>query len=341
MKQNGIELRPIDCATSRGLIAESSVCVFCHSSYEDRCRAIERLELADKRVLFTALFSSSEYRNLPKYQSNTTLLNRWLKQKNGLRHHQADIHVDDVIGWLETLDDQLGAVAIPGETALLVDVTTFPRDRMYILLDYLLLKYPQNSLYISYFEPLEYSTDSGDEGWLSRDVCSVRSIPRLCGRVRIGAKRLLAIVVGHERTRAYGTIVTEEADLLVPFGQEKGLYRTDAPNIANAIIEQLCIDFQESVSREDIVYLHSRDVQSSEVACLKLHEKYGADHDISLISYGSKLQSLGVFFAARRKREIRMAHSKVQAYNADSYSRGIGSGWIAEIGRYALGNRQS
>ena len=315
--------------------AEESVCIFCHSSYEDRCRAVQKLVLSNKRVLFSALFASAEYYNLPKYQSNTARLNKWLKQIKGGRHHRAVIAADDVVGWLETLHGQLSSQNIPRDAAILVDVTTFPRDRMYLLLDYLLLNYSQNATYVTYFEPREYATESGDNGWLSRDVHSIRSVPRLNGLVRVGAKRLLAIVVGHESARAYGTVVAVEADMVVPFGQQKEQSRENAPGIANAIVEKLCIDFQGTVSREDVLYLDSRNIEATEAACINLYTKYGGSFDISLVSYGSKLQSLGVFLAARREREIRLIHSKVLAYNTENYSKGIGSGCILEIGQYA------
>ena len=338
MIREQIDLQPIDFSETVEQIAEESLCIFCHSSYEDRCRAIESLVLSNKCVLFSALFASAEYSNLPSYQSNTAQLNRWLKQKKGVRHHRAIIPAIDALDWLETLVGQMSALKIPEDTGLLVDVTTFPRDRMYLLLDYLFLKYPRNSIYVTYFEPREYSTESDNNGWLSRDVHTIRSIPRLNGRIRIGAKRLLAIVVGHEGARAYGTVIAEESDKVVAFGQRKEQDRQNAPEISNAIVEQLCADFQGTVRRDDILYLESRDIQATEAACLNLHIKYHENYDISLVSYGSKLQSIGTLLAARGQKDIRLIHSKVQAYNTESYSKGIGSGWIAEIGRYARSN---
>jgi hypothetical protein len=324
------------CFPASRQIAEGPICIFCHSSYEERCRGIERLKFLENRAVFTALFASEEYMMLPTYQSNTALLNRWLKGNKQHRHHRHVVKSEDQVGWLEVLDGQVSALSLDRDVALVVDVTTFPRDRMYLLVDYLLLKFPDNALHIVYFQPESYGTES-DAGWLSRDVHSIRPVPRLNGRSRVGAKRLLAMIVGHERARAYGTAVTLEADQMLLFGQGEEQYRAGRAHYANDIVRTICADFQGTAREADVVYLGARNFAAAEEACSKLYNKYHDEYDISLVSYGSKLQSLGFLLAARAQREMRLMHSKVQAYNVVDYSKGIGDCWVVEIGHHARG----
>jgi hypothetical protein len=93
-----------------------------------------------------------------------------------------------------------------GENDILIDITTMPRETIWIILD--LLRDFGGSVKWVYHRPTQYSGE-----WLTRDPGTPRLVPKLGGVLRIGAATCLLILSGFDVARTRQVIQTYEPEV--------------------------------------------------------------------------------------------------------------------------------
>lgn len=314
------------------LVSVKKVVLICHGSYEERCQGLMRVEWSDVSIVLAVVLATKEsYELIPLYRERCERLVAHLELVSGRKCRTVLVSREDPIGWMRELDGVLQSVLKADFESIAVDISTFPRERLVGVFGYfgrLALKLPTIVLYT---EPHGYASEKDNEGWLSRGIRSVAAIPGFNGRQDIRKRALLILVVGHERERAYLTIKNVEPDKVLLVNQGVDQYRHGAPRIADQMRQFLTAEFMPLMVNNEEFSVSSRDYIGTKGLICRLIEKYQSDFNLTVASYGPKLQTLGVALAAIDKPSIRVVHAQPQVYNVIEYSSGIGRTWIALV----------
>ncbi|UHD17837.1 hypothetical protein [Thiocapsa bogorovii] len=316
-----------------GIIAEvgnGAVAVVCHSSYEDRCLGIlgqtALLSVATRAVVVhTESFSGSE-----KYACNHETLVRRLREAVGVTVEEVAVPRGFGGELLNCLDNKLGLDLRAGGRVV-VDISTFPRERMIILVDYVARLNPCTRIGIFYHEPERYASEIEKEsiGWLSKGVRRISSIPGFNGRQGVHKSSLLAVQLGHEPERALMTIKKLEPDRIIVIGQSEQQYKKDVDQVFLRRSEAVINEFGYKI--EKIFLVGSRDYVGSYNVMCRIGELYGAAFNIVVNLNGTKVQVLGALKYCQENRSVEVVHADPQKYNYDCYSVGVGKCWWFEI----------
>jgi hypothetical protein len=304
--------------------------IICHSSYEDRCLGLlnhsEFLALASRAVVVhTEGFSGSQ-----RYAQNHRELVGCLKKR--IRGTVEEVGVRRAFGndLLKCLDTRLSDDLKVG-ARVAVDVSTFPRERMIILVDYLTRVGSGGGIGILYHEPERYASEAEkDSGaWLSKGVRRIASIPGFNGRQSVRKNCLLVVQLGHESERALMTIKKLEPDKIIVVGQSGQQYKAGLDQISLRKSESVINECGHKLQR--IFLVGSRDYWGAYNAMRRIGELYGNGYNIVVNLNGTKVQVLGALKYCQENRSIEVIHADPQTYNYASYSEGVGKCWCFGI----------
>ena len=323
------DIEPVAIELSTGHVVKPGRYVFfCHASYEPRAEASTRLDFDGAVLTSVVIVSSKEYHGVSAYSDR---LARMIKYWQG-RSDVSPIAVDrsGIVQFVRDVDKMSGRLG--SVDGIIVDITTFPRDRMICLIDYCLKVQPELDVYLIYAEPAAYGDrlTYDKEGWLSKGVKDILPVPGFNGRQSVRKRSMLVVFVGYESERLHITIRNLEPDAIVLVGQDEGQQHiAGAGEKANRLCETVALEYKDKViktldvgSRE---YLRARDVVFS------IASEYGAEYNLSVAVFGTKLQILGVMLACRSNKNNQIIYTHPQVYNVDDYSRGVGGMWAMKV----------
>lgn len=296
-------------------LKSKSYLLFCHSSYEDRCLSLKRYSFGDSEIVRSIQISSKEYLSNKVYSQNKALLENFTNEIS--LHSQIPIIADrdQPIELLFSIESILNKLEEKYD-GFLLDISTFPRDRLICLLDYLMkIRGAGKSIEFIYTSPKNYSTES-ENGWLTRGVRKISPLPRFNGKQRTRKDSLLIMLLGHEGERSHITLKNIEPDKLIVITQGSNQLNDKAQDISYK--ENSPIFDEYSVL--NIIEVPYADPTSTSNILESLYQKYKDDYNLIVSINGTKLQVLGAMITCMRHREIQIVYAYPQVYNIDSYS---------------------
>ncbi|MDK9726305.1 MAG: DUF6293 family protein [Sterolibacteriaceae bacterium MAG5] len=233
---------------------------------------------------------------------------------------------DELIPMIRKVHDALGETIHLSIENIVVDASVFPKDRLWVLLDYLHRVNSGASLYVLYTEPSSYDTETPNLGWLSKGVKRLVSIPGFNGRQNSSRKTLLVVIVGHEQERMQITIRNTEPSKVLLIGQGTEQYRDDAPRLSDFIVGRLGQDYAHVIDFGEKYVAGSRDYLAVRDAIREIYNRHKDAFNIIVAANSTKLQSIGALMACREHRAINAIYAEPQLYNSEM-TNGIGRIW--------------
>lgn len=292
-------------------------------SYEDRSVLAARKLSADYQTDSVIIFQSAEYRNMGKTPEHLQELLEILRNRSSSKAQELVFSIHKPTDFLGKFREVIYGLAENNPfRAVTVDISTFPRQELLVLLRFIDMHPKRGIVRLLYAEPRKYATEEtiADEGWLTRGVRSVHSIPSFGGIQLPQRFKLLVIIIGHEGERTHITLRRHQPDkvILIPQGKEQhhpGL-RQIAEHENNQII---------SVYGPDCLWkygLPSRGVTETEQVIKEIYQQHRYTHNMFLAANGTKLQLIGAYLACRLIREIQITYAVPALYNWQKYSTG-------------------
>jgi len=319
------------CGGIKNFLPAGPLMLVCHSSYEPRAEAISRLDFESVDLQAVGILATSETLMLKDYAERTERLITFFTSIAKTKVELISAERMNRISWIQQLHKLLEAAIVAGIKNVLVDISAFPRDRMWCVLDCIRRTNSIIGIFILYTEPGRYDSESGNDGWLTRGVRSISPIPGFNGYQNTKRQTLLVLIVGHEYERAHITIKNSEPQKVVLIGQGAEQYREGSPRLSDTIIEQIGNEYDSIVDLTHATFINSRDYIQTRDKINEVIQQYGGNFNIVVATYGTKLQSLGAMLACQANRSVRAIYAEPQSYNVSGYSTGAGNSWILQI----------
>lgn len=297
--------------------------LFCHSSYEMRSLAIKKKNMIAGDIKYVFIIHSENFKSSPLYRNNHQELIAYFKSTCNAIIIELAASKDSALSFIDRTEIQLGEY-INNSKEIIVDISTFPRERMILLLDFIKRVAPNKNIHVVYCEPKEYASEINDEAksWLSQGVRRIAPIPGFNGRQHTQKGCLLVIQLGHEGERALMTIKKIEPDKLILVGQSQDQYKEGIDKIFKKQSQSIINEFAHKI--EKIYLLPAHDCQASYNILWRIYELFNKKYNISANLNGTKLQVIGAMRYCQENRNIELVYSDPQFYNYTAYSKGIG-----------------
>jgi hypothetical protein len=305
-----------------------------HASYEPRSTAIASRDLGQLGIERAFIVASSvSLQKLPAYQESERTITRRIEEV-GAVVTTLSFDRDRLLDYLQRLEEEVkDAFDKVDFDALIVDSTTFPKDRLWLTIDYLKISRPDVRLIVLYVEPDAYNTEIVPEGagWLSAGVKRVSAMPRFNGYQHSDRPTLLIVIVGHEKERMQITVRNIEPQKLVLIEQGAQQHGSVSPTLPSQLAGYIGADFAHVIDLKKRYSAGSRDHLAVYTAIGDIFERFGKEYNIIVSANGTKLQSIGALMACRENRDLTAVYTEPQVYNNESYSKGSGATWVLEI----------
>lgn len=302
--------------------AGDSILIAC-ASYEERSTAVAR-RLSDKyKAAHVLIFRSKEYSE----KGTTPESFQFLWDKLGgictsdpyLIEFCLEHSIPPLVEFENYCRELQASSPIESVT---IDITTFPRQELLMLLRVLDGLPVRPKIRLFYAEPEKYGTETVG-GWLTRGVRSVRTIPGFGGVQPPSKKNLLIMFLGHEEERAAITWKRHQPKKTVLIVPDPS-YRGELDGIVEKTHKPL---FAKLSPTEFYPSISARAVDEAERAILDLWEKYHESYFLVVAPFGTKLQTLGIYRAVKQKKDIQITYAVPAIYNYANFSFGVGPIW--------------
>lgn len=314
----------------REILPSGKTLLFCHASFEPRSTAIVNAGIGGADIYQCFVLATKEtHEQLPSYRDSASTLTSYFSE-NSDRPASLIVHErSSTVQWVDSIHSCLQKLSLTDIRNVVVDITTFPRDRLWTLIDYFARLPHALNVFTIYAEPDEYSTEKQD-GWLSRGIRLVKDIAGFNGTQHTEKKSLLIVVMGREHDRPHLTISNREPDKVVLVARPNDQFKLDQRKSTNSILQRIFSEIHTEVVIWDS-QVNPKEVWSTKQAILEISNKFENEFNISVASFGTKLQSLGVLLACRSNKDIQGIYAEPQTYNTNDYSEGTNSIWIIDL----------
>lgn len=304
-----------------------------HASFEPRSTTIASRDLRQLGVVRAFVVgSTASLQKIPDYKESEQTIVRRMEQV-GAEVVPLHFDRDKLLEYLQKLEHEtIQAFVKMAFDAIIVDATTFPKDRLWLTIDYFKLSQPAVRLIVLYVEPNAYNTEIVHEGWLSAGVKRVSAMQRFNGYQHSDRPTLLTVIVGHEKERMQITVRNIEPHKLVLIEQGSQQHgASNSPTIPSELAVAIGINFAHVIDYSKRYFAGSRDNLAVYDAIRDIYARFGDEYNIIVSANGTKLQSIGALMACRENRRIAAVYTEPQIYNNETYSTGSGATWYLEI----------
>jgi len=298
----------------------------CHSSYEPRC--LTRVsKIKDMNFTHSIVFGSGRWKTNAVYKGHHDDLVEALTLRTSREVASLILERGNKIKFLEKLHESLEDC--DESSRIIVDISTFPRDRLLMLLRYLAQRFLPNNVTLHHCSPESYATENVNEGaWLAQGVKRVEAVPGFNGFQKSRAGCLVIIQLGHERERPQITATSLEPDRIAVLHQGDLQYKPTAAGTSKSNNIALLDTFgAKIVENTSIAY---NDWAKAKDEICKIYLKYHDSYNIFISPNGTKIQLMGALAAALKYPEIQIRYAEPQVYNPDS-SFGSGKVWECDL----------
>ncbi len=297
--------------------SKDSIFIVC-ASYEDRARAAVQM-LDQYKVDHSVIFRSKEYATKGNTPANFDAIRTALQSVSFRAPQVVEFSIDRPIPSMFEFEHlcKIWQSSSPLEN-ITVDITTFPRQELLLLLRVLASLPNRPTIRLISAEPEKYPTEAGENG-----VKSVRSVPGFGGVQPPGMGKLLIMLLGHEEERAAITWKRHNPKKTIVITSEPS-FRNGLKGIVEKKNPLFFLDFGDTLIHKGVP---ARGINETATAILEYSKEYSESYFTVVAPYGTKLQALGVFKAARIQPKIQITYAVPSIYNYEAYSRGIGPTW--------------
>jgi hypothetical protein len=289
------------------------------ASYEDRSTAAAGRLAPEYKAKSGAIFLSKEYGDKGKTREHFRYISKALASHCETPPQVIDFSIDRPMPSM-TRFENMCLQLLPDRVT--VDITTFPRQELLMLLR-VLDSLPNNPMIrLVYAEPEMYGTESGD-GWLTRGVRAVRTVPGFGGVQPPGKEKLLVMFLGHEEERAAIIWKRHQPRMTIAIVPDPG-YRKGLNGMVERIHGLLLTRIRTTQMHPAI---SARGINSAKETVLNLWDQYHERYFLVVAPLSTKLQMLGIYQAVRQRPDIQITYAIPAAYNFNDYSTGVGKVW--------------
>lgn len=288
------------------------------ASFEQRTSSVADCLAGDYRARKGIIYYNQEFVSNRKTARNLQKLDKLLRLKCG--------EIDRINGSLldpekqfATLKRAILALDLDSIKAVTVDVTTFNREALLVLMALLRNNCALAKIRVLYVSPIRHGK------WLSRGFREVRNIIGFPGIQRAGRSTMLVVLSGFEPDRIRKLIEEHEPrTVLLGFGDPP----TERHFLDRNIEEQKILLARQDVER---FKFPANSIEKCHRNLTELLEKYLADYNVILAPMSTKLSTLGAYLTAEATQEIQMTYCVPGEYNTENYSEGARHLFIEEI----------
>lgn len=312
------------------IAAGANVVVVCHASYEleRSCYVAETVPPSVSLAAALVVGTSSTLEADAKYKESWNRLLKSLSKDEMMQPVQILESRSELMSVLEKAKLALQPLSLLSDVVVVFDISVFPKDRLWVLIDLVGRLLPNARLALAYTEPEIYDTELSSTGWLSKGVVEVVPLPGFNGRQDPDKRSLLVLNTGHENERMSITINNREPQRLILLTQGKGQHSHLSGPTAKKIVEKLREDYGNIVNNESVFEVDSRDYLGVRDAIRKIYETESAEYNISVAFFGTKVQSVGALLACQENRRLEALYARPQVYHREGYSAGVKGAWM-------------
>jgi hypothetical protein len=199
-----------------------------------------------------------------------------------------------------------------------VDITTFTRENLLILLRIILLTKINLDIHFYYTPSSVYSSDVDiQDCWLSKGVKDIRSIFGYPGDFSPIKNFLLVVLSGFEYERAQ-TLIDNYEPTKILLGKAPSI-----DSINSSLAELNEINFrklkQKNPMAEDFLF-SCVDIIETKRTILQIMDKYNEEFNIIIAPMNNKLSTLAVGLAAIENPKMQICYASTNQYNINCYS---------------------
>lgn len=285
--------------------------LICSASYEERCKvvadaispaSVQNVLVCENRDMLEVVGGNSQY----------------LQQRFASAVRPVSLHSKRPLQTADGLSSSLDLAIHSGTQKIVVDITTFTREALLILLSLLRSKVSSSTtVHLIYVAAAEYSVgDAGKDKWLSTGVESIRSVLGYSGDLIPSRKTHLIVLAGFEHKRAEEVIKNYEASIVsVGFGSKEESISAEHHEINCAFYQEI-IDLYGNVNEFDFSVI---DPSSTKDSVEKQIMKY-PDFNVVITPLNNKISTLGVAYVAFDNPSVQLCYAQPSRYNFASYS---------------------
>ena len=288
----------------------------CSASFESRCRSIVD-SLGTVKVTRSIVAYNLDF--LPVVSGNLAYLSEKLSERTGKNQHfELGMDTSHPIRTADHIAHEVDAAIEGGGHRFVIDVTTFTRESLLILVRYLKgsLKTSDSVLFL-YAHAKEYSTGDEDrEKWLTKGIREVRSVLGYPGDLLPSRLNHLIILVGFEDERALSLIrECEPARISLGLGDPVEPGTRPHQDVNEHRFAKLK-HFLQSVSE------FAFKGYDAEATYRTLKEQVRATPGLNTIvaPMNTKVSTLGAAALALEDRSIQLCYAQANVYNHSRYS---------------------
>jgi hypothetical protein len=282
----------------------------CSASYEKRCETVAgRLASRDVTRVIVA-----ENRNHVEFHGGSAQL---LMETFGEKASLVALDTSDPLFTADSLKSHLSQVEDRVGGQIVVDITTFTRESLLILLALLRRTFKQSKVRLLYVNAAEYSLNEPDETkWLSRGIADVRSVLGFAGAMLPSRRLHLVVLVGFEYDRAAELIRAYEPSVV-----SLGYDDSAEPGAVRHRAAQ-----QHNLERIRAMYINAQEFRFSGYdplmckAAIEEQVRRFPDANTVVAAMNTKLSTVGAALAAIDNESIQLCYAQAAVYNYLHYS---------------------
>lgn len=303
-------LKVYDSATLKSLITEPFDVFICSSSFEERSKSAAEVIEPD---LFSQALVCINQNNVYLAKKNAEfLINRF-----GKKTQEVLFNSTNPLTFADNVATHLKQTKKEHSQRYLVDITTFTRECLLILLGLLRLILKQTDiLYFIYNLASNYSLeDSIENKWLAKGISDIRSVLSYSGDWRPSRKIHLIILVGIEYERATKLIgAFEPASVTLGFCEDAETIKLTDLGLNKLFYERLKNSY---LNVNNSFLFPCLDPMQTKNMIL---EQTKSNYNVVVASLNNKVSTLGAGLAAIENKSIQLCYAQANQYNFDNYS---------------------
>lgn len=283
-------------------------------SYEPRTLGVLRKLDDNYKAIIGVFVTNKEIENFTKLLEHKEQVKKILKSKSYFRRTEnLSLSIDNPIKIIIEIDKIVKTIPIDRQNInITLDITTFPRNELLVLIYYLRHLSTVKTIRILYVSPNEYADWLTDGYRYSMVPSFFEGYPPASEK-----KTALFILTGFEYRRAVSLIDDIEPSALL-LGRPRPGTSENFKEVSEEIIKK--------IKRTRRVYSRIYDVPANNPFlcrdCIEKIFQQNSNYNLYIAPMGTKLEALGIYLVYEKNPNFRVIYPLPLTYNTGDYSRG-------------------
>ena len=288
----------------------------CAASFEDRCKSITD-SLGTLQIEGSIVAYNQNFKTL--VQKNLTYLSEKLTELTAQdRHVELALDTSKPIWTADHIAREVGAAIQAGAHRFVIDVTTFTRESLLVLVRFLKQSLEESdSVQFLYAHAKEYSVgDKYEDKWLSKGIREVRSVLGYPGDFLPSRRTHLIILVGFEDERAI-SLIRECEPALISLGLGDSAETGTGPH--QSTNEHRFARLKSSLDSASNFVFKGYDAEATR-KILKNRVSAAPGLNTIIAPMNTKISTLATAALALENESIQICYAQANIYNYSHYS---------------------